>query len=404
MDFDAQRFRRQFPILGTRNRFDRALIYFDNGATVQVPDCVIEAMAHHLRTHNANVHRGVYGLSEQAEVVYESTRREIAQWVNAREAREIIFNSGTTEGLNFLASQFETLTSEDEIILFIQEHHANILPWQRLRGTIKVVAMTEAGDFDIDDFERKLSKHTKIVSLAHIGNVLGTINPIKQISKMAHGVGAICIVDGAQSLGHGRVDVREMDCDFFATSAHKCFGPMGVGFLYGRASLLEKFKPYHLGGGMVERVAFDRPATFRDIPTCFEAGTPNIVGIAGLGEAIRFLRGIDWPSAQDHGENLKNRALKILQQNPSIEVLKPHNRRFEIISFVHKYAHPHDIASIFDSEGIAVRAGHHCAKPLMKALGVNGTVRLSFAPYNSEEEVEALAAALEKVDRILQKK
>jgi cysteine desulfurase/selenocysteine lyase len=400
MSFDVHIFRQQFPILSSRNRFNKSLIYFDNAATTQLPECVIEAMAYHLRTSNANVHRGIYGLSEKAEIVYESTRKEIAQWINAHEPREIVFNSGTTEGLNFLASQFISLTPKDEIILFVQEHHANILPWQQLNTTIQIVDMTEMGDFNMDDLGRKLSAHTKIVSVAHIGNVLGTINPIKKIAQMAHAVGALCIVDGAQSLGHGPIDVQEMECDFFVTSAHKAFGPMGIGFLYGRAELLERFRPYHLGGGIVERVAFDQPTIFREIPTRFEAGTPNVVGIAGLREAIRFLQKIDWPAAQTHSERLRHRVFEILEQNPSIEILKPNNRRTGIISFIHSHAHPHDMASIFDSEGIAVRAGHHCAQPLMKALGVNGTIRLSLAPYNTQEEIEALLPALQKVDRI----
>jgi cysteine desulfurase/selenocysteine lyase len=360
-------------------------------------------MARHLRTSNANVHRGIYDLSAQAEEVYESARREIAHWINARDPREIIFNSGTTEGLNFLASQFASLTSEDEIILFVQEHHANILPWQRLRATIRVVSMTEAGDFDGDDFERKLSERTRIVSIAHIGNVLGTINPIKKIAKTAHAVGAICIVDGAQSLGHGPIDIQEMGCDFFTTSAHKAFGPMGIGFLYGRAEHLERFQPYHLGGGIVDRVAFDRPALFREIPTRFEAGTPNVVGVAGLREAIRFLQKMDWAAVRKHGEELQRHAFEILEQNSFIEILKPHNRRTGIISFVHRSAHPHDVASLFDSEGIGVRAGHHCAQPLMYALGIGGTVRLSLAPYNTLEEVAHLAIALEKIAHIFGK-
>ncbi|MDR0417817.1 MAG: cysteine desulfurase [Puniceicoccales bacterium] len=401
MSFDAYTFRQQFPILRSKNSFGKTLVYFDNAATMQVPECVIEAMAHHLRTSNANVHRGIYGLSAMAEEVYESTRREIARWIHAREPQEIVFNSGTTEGLNFLASQFTSLTPRDEIILFVQEHHANILPWQRLDATICVIPMTERGDFDRESFSRKLSERTKIVSVAHIGNVLGTINPVKKIAQMAHTVGALCIVDGAQSLGHGPVDVQEMECDFFVTSAHKAFGPTGIGFLYGNSKHLECFKPYHLGGGIVERVAFDKAATFREMPTRFEAGTSNIVGIAGLREAIRFLQKIDWVAAQIHSERLRCRVFEILEQNPSIEILKPNNRRAGIISFVHRFIHPHDVASIFDSEGIAVRAGHHCAQPLMKALGVNGTVRLSLALYNTEEEIETLIHTLQKIGQIL---
>lgn len=397
-------FRRQFPILNSQNRFGKPLIYFDNAATTQLPECVIGAMAHHLRVSNANVHRGIYGLSEQAEIVYESTRCEIAQWINAHEPREIIFNSGATEGLNFLASQFTSLTPEDEIILFVQEHHANILPWQRLSATIRIIGMTETGDFDEDDFGHKLSKHTRIISIAHIGNVLGTINPIKKIAQIAHTVGALCIIDGAQSLSHGPIDVQEMECDFFVTSAHKAFGPMGIGFLYGRAEYLERFKPYHLGGGIVDRVAFDQPTLFREIPSRFEAGTPNVVGIAGLREAIRFLRKMDWSTVQHHSERLKHRISEILEQNSSITILRPNSRRTGIISFIHNHAHPHDLASIFDSEGIAVRAGHHCAQPLMKALGINGTVRLSLAPYNTAEEVEWLTVALDKVAYVLGKK
>jgi cysteine desulfurase/selenocysteine lyase len=404
MDFDADTFRRQFPILGTKNRFDKPLIYFDNAATTQLPECVITAMAEHLRTSNANVHRGIYGLSEQAEAVYESTRRAVARWINAGGPQEIIFNSGTTDGLNFLAAQYTSLTPEDEIILFVQEHHANILPWQRLRAAIKVVNMVESGDFDVEDFGRKLSGRTKIVTVAHIGNVLGTVNPLRRIGEMAHGVGAIFIVDGAQSLSHGPLDVRATGCDFFVTSAHKAFGPTGIGFLYGREELLEGFWPYRVGGGVPEQVSFDRPATFRGIPTRFEAGTPNIVGVAGLGAAVKFWQKIDWAGVRSHGEGLQRRVLEILGGNTSVEILKPSSHRAGIISFTHRRAHPHDVASILDSEGIAVRAGHHCAQPLTKALGVNGTVRLSLAPYNTAEEVEKLAPALQKIDKIFPKK
>ncbi|MDR2806928.1 MAG: cysteine desulfurase [Puniceicoccales bacterium] len=400
MNFDVNTFRQEFPILKSKNHFNKSLIYFDNAATMQLPERVIRAMAGHLRAHNANVHRGIYGLSAEAEEIYESTRQEIAQWINARASKEIIFNSGTTEGLNFLASQFNTLTAQDEIILFIQEHHSNILPWQRLNAAIRVVAMTASGDFDEDDFRNKLSENTKIVSIAHIANVLGTINPIKKIAQMSHNVGALCIVDGAQSLSHGPIDVQDMDCDFFATSAHKAFGPSGIGFLYGRASLLEKFSPYHVGGGIVERVAFDQSPIFHAIPTRFEAGTPNIVGVAGLRASIHFLRTMDWPAIQSYQEQLKNRLLEILKRDSSIKVLKPDNQRCGIVSFVHNHAHPHDVASIFDSEGIAVRAGHHCAQPLMKALHVHGTVRISLSTYNTLNEIETLSIALEKINRI----
>lgn len=401
MSFDVTAFRREFPIFSHPwERFDRPLIYFDNAATTQIPKSVIQAISDHLAYSNANVHRGVYALSARAELAYESIRQAIAKYIHAASPEEIIYNSGTTEGLNFLAYQFRHLTPDDEIILTIQEHHSNLLPWQRLNATIQYVGMDDKGDFDYEDFLTKLSSKTKLVSVALYNNVLGTINPLKKITQEAHRIGALCIVDGAQALLHGPVNVDELDCDFFTTSFHKCFGPTGIGFLYGKRSLLEQFQPVRVGGGIVERVFTGRPAIYRGLPDRLEAGTPNIVGAVGAQAALTFLKNCDWPAIQAHLMTLQEAFIHALHGFPENSVLFLGNQRIPIISWTHGKVHPHDIATILDTEGIAIRAGQHCASPLMQALKISGCVRASLAPYNTLEEIEIFAQALSKINSI----
>lgn len=402
MGFDPQAFRQQFPILATQNRFGKPLVYLDNAATTQVPEVVIQAIDTHFRRQNANIHRSVYDLGTQSELMYESTRQAIASYIHAASAEEIIFNSGATEGLNWIASQFTHLTPEDEILVTIQDHHSNILPWQRLSATVRFIGMTPQGDFDEDDFQKKLSPRTKVVSIAQYHNVLGTINPVKKIAKAAHRVGALCVVDGAQALLHGPINVQEMDCDFWVTSAHKAYGPTGIGFLYGKSALLNNCQPVRVGGGIVERVFTDRPAIFRSIPERFEVGTTNIIGVAGLRASIQFLNNLDWDSLQKYLHQLQDELLERLL--PEVQVLCPKNHRIPIIAWTQPDVHPHDCASILDSEGIAVRAGHQCAYPLMQHLGITGCTRVSLAPYNTEEDIDHLIQGLKKIHKILGRK
>lgn len=400
MAFDVASFRQQFPILSDKNNFGKSLIYFDNAATTQKPQTVIDAITDYLTHKNANVHRGVHYLSFLSDKIYDDTREQIAALIGASSAKEIVFTSGATDGINQIARCFLPLSRSDEVILFEQEHHSNIVPWIETGATIKVVKMTALGDYDLESLKSCISSRTKIVSVAHIANVLGTISPIKAIAEIAHEAGAYLVVDGAQTLAHGPIDVNQMGCDFFVTSGHKCFGPTGIGFLYGRYDLLKKMRPFRFGGGMVERVDFSH-ATYKLPPEGFEAGTPNVMAIAGLQAALNLLQTIDWSGAQLHQEQLTRRLIEVISSNKNYCALKPHNHRVGIVSFTHHSIHPHDIASIADSDGIAIRAGNHCAQPLMRILGVNGTARISLALYNTLQEVEKLSETLEKIDKIL---
>lgn len=400
MSFDPYNFREQFPLLQKLHPSGNPLIYWDNAATTQKPQCVIDSMVDYLTTSNANIHRGVYFLSEKSDFLYESTRKEIAEYIHAASEKEIVYTSGTTESINLVAHGFRGISRNDEVILFVGEHHANILPWIERGLSIKVVPMNFDGCFDLDAFKKMISNKTKLVAVAQMTNVLGAENPIEEIVKISHSYGAYVLVDGAQSLVHQKIDVRQMDCDFFVASAHKAFGPTGIGFLYAKGALLDQILPLKLGGGIVKKVTFDN-VLYKSYPEVLEAGTPNTLGIAGMKAMIAFLKKIDWNDAEQFIQQLTLSVKSIFSEFPRFSLLKPNSSHSGIVSFIHKDIHPHDIASIFDTEGIAIRAGSHCAQPLMDFLGVHGTARISLTLYNTPEEVEILRKVLRKTEKVM---
>lgn len=404
--FDVQKFRKSFPILEEKNSRGKQLVYLDNGASTQKPQCVIDAITDFLSHKNANVHRGIHFLSERSDLIYETTRSKMAAYFNINDKNNVIFTAGTTNGLNIIARCYaqDTLGTDDEIIISDQEHHANIIPWQqvaRITGAkLRVCRSTPSGDFDVSNFKSMLSKKTKIVSMAYITNVFGARYPIETISELTHKTNAIFILDGAHCLGHKPIDVTALDCDFFLCSCNKGYGPTGIGILYGKSHLLHQMKPYEFGGNMILNATFE-DATFKDIPDKFETGTPNTIGIAGALGALEFLKSIDFDTASNHATNLVTFAIEELTKIDEVDlVLNPTNRA-GVISIVMKGIHPHDIATILDTEGIATRAGHHCAQPLMKLLNLNSTLRLSFGLYNTIDEIAFCCDVLKSIKSIL---
>jgi cysteine desulfurase/selenocysteine lyase len=402
--FDAKRLRAEFPILATE-RDGKPLAYLDNGATTQKPRCVIDAMAQFYSNQNANIHRGVYALSMEATRLYDQARERVARLLNAAESREVIFTTGTTESVNLVAGTWgrQNVGPGDEILLTVMEHHANIVPWQVLaeeKGAfLKVVDIDDGGAMKIDQFESLLSERTKIAAFTHVSNVLGTTNPVREMVALAKERGVLTLIDGAQAIAHGIVDVQEIDCDFYAFSGHKMFGPDGIGVLYGRAALLDHMPPYQTGGDMIELVSFEK-TTFRKAPERFEAGTPHISGAIGLAAAIEFLSGIDRSAAEAHELALLEDATERLGWIDGLRINGTTPGKQAVLSFVIEDAHPHDIATILDSENVAIRAGHHCAQPLMKRLGVPATARACFSIYNTRDDVDALIVAVKKVVRL----
>jgi cysteine desulfurase/selenocysteine lyase len=394
--------RGDFPVL-ERTVNGNALIYLDSAATAQKPTQVIEAIARFYREANANVHRGLYALSVEATELYENARKRIAALIGAR-PEEVIFTRGTTESLNLLAySLGEARVREgDEILVTVMEHHANLIPWQELarrRGAVlSAVGITPDGELDMDDFRRKLSSRTAIVAVTHVSNVLGTINPIPEISREAHRVGALVVVDAAQSVPHLPVDVKELGCDFLAFSGHKMLGPTGIGILWGRRELLEEMPPFLTGGEMIREVWIDR-ATWNDLPYKFEAGTPPIAQAVGLGAAVEYLVGLGMDEVRRHEEELTGLLLEGLRARDYVEVYGPHDpqKRGGVVAFNLRGIHPHDVATLLDQEGIAIRAGHHCAQPLHRLLGISASCRASVYVYNTPEEIELFLAALDRV-------
>ncbi len=394
--------RGDFPVL-ERTVNGNALIYLDSAATAQKPTQVIEAIARFYREANANVHRGLYALSVEATELYENARKRIAALIGAR-PEEVIFTRGTTESLNLLAySLGEARVREgDEILVTVMEHHANLIPWQELarrRGAVlSAVGITPDGELDMDDFRRKLSSRTAIVAVTHVSNVLGTINPIPEISREAHRVGALVVVDAAQSVPHLLVDVKELGCDFLAFSGHKMLGPTGIGILWGRRELLEEMPPFLTGGEMIREVWIDR-ATWNDLPYKFEAGTPPIAQAVGLGAAVEYLVGLGMDEVRRHEEELTGLLLEGLRARDYVEVYGPHDpqKRGGVVAFNLRGIHPHDVATLLDQEGIAIRAGHHCAQPLHRLLGISASCRASVYVYNTPEEIELFLAALDRV-------
>jgi cysteine desulfurase/selenocysteine lyase len=402
---ELQDIRSQFPILN-REVNGKKLIYFDNGATTQKPIGVIDAESKYYKELNSNVHRGVHFLSTQSTIAFENARKSVQQFINARSENEIIFTKGTTESINLVAQSFTSLLQKgDNIIVSRMEHHSNIVPWQlacKGRGLeLRVAEITSDGLLDLQQLASIIDDRTKLIGIAHISNVLGTINPIKEIVAMAHSNNIPVLVDGAQSVAHLKIDVEDLDCDFFAFSAHKMYGSMGVGVLYGKEKWLEKMPPYQGGGEMIKNVSFDG-TTFNELPFKFEAGTPNVAGTIALSEAIRFMQAIGIENIGKCEHELTNYALAKLTEIGNINFYGPIENRSSVISFLLQNIHPYDAGTLLDKMGIALRTGTHCAEPLMKFFGINGTMRISFAAYNSIEEIDYFLESLHKVKQIFE--
>ena len=397
--FDAQKIAEQFPALKQQLNQQR-LVYLDSAATTQKPQCVIDTISHYYSQQNANVHRGSHSLTAHATSQFEHARETVAQFINAYSSKEIIWTRGATEALNLIAQTYarNTLQPGDEILVSEMEHHANIVPWQivaRQTGAKVVkIPMTEQCQFDLNAFEALLSDKSKIVALAHITNVTGTRQPIEEVIVRAHQAGAIVVVDGAQGIVHESVDVAQLDADFYVFSGHKIFAPAGIGVLYGKQALLEAMPPWHGGGKMVEKVSFDG-TTFSELPGKFEAGTPNVAGAIALSTAIQWYQGLDPQSLESHIHTLVEQAKAGLEKLDDVRILG-YQPNASVLSFIVEGVHHQDVATLLDQQGIAVRAGNHCAHPLMDALGVKGTIRASFAAYNTAEDVERLVAAVAK--------
>lgn len=396
---DVHKIREEFPAL-SQEVFGERLVYLDNGATTQKPKCVIDAIDEFYSANNSNIHRGVHHLSQKATEQYEKARSIIQQFLNADFCEEIIFTNGTTSGINLLASSFgEQLGKGDEIIISALEHHSNIVPWQMLcerkSCSLKVIPINKSGELDMDVFDSILNENTKLVSVAHISNTLGTINPIKSIIDKAHAKGALVHIDGAQSIQHTSVNVTDLDCDFFTFSGHKVFGPTGVGILYGKKELLNQMPPYQGGGDMIEKVTFEK-TTYNVLPHKFEAGTPHIAGGIGLGKAIEYLSKLDMDAIQVYEKSLVEYAERELLQIEGLKLIGTAKHKTSVVSFIVAGIHHFDLGTLVDKQGIAVRTGHHCTQPIMEFYGITGTVRASFAFYNTHEEVDLLVRAIKK--------
>jgi cysteine desulfurase/selenocysteine lyase len=404
LELDAHEIRRQFPFFQPHPEM-RSLIYLDNAATTQKPYAVLDALMNFYAHHNANVHRGAYGVGAKASELFEAARERVARFLNARESAEIIFTRGTTESINLVAASWggSQLREGDEIIVSEMEHHANILPWMqiaRAKGArIVVWRITDEGRLDLDELRRLITERTRMVAVTHISNVLGTINPVADICRIAHEAGALCLVDAAQSAAHLPLDVQALDCDFLAFSGHKAYGPTGIGVLYGKRALLEQMPPYQTGGGMIRKVSWDE-VVWTDVPARFEAGTPAIAEAIGLHAALDFIDAIgrERIAAQEHA--LTQYALQRLQEVPDLRLYGPQPDRAGIFAFTLADIHPHDIATVLDSRDIAIRSGHHCAHPLGDRLGVPATARVSLAIYNDTDHIDALIEGLHYVRQV----
>ena len=403
--FDIARVREDFPILKEKVH-GKPLVYFDNAATSQKPRSVIEAEQRFYLTECSNVHRGVHYLSEQATQAYEAARGKVQRFLNARDAREIIFVRGTTEAINLVASSYgrKNVQAGDEVVITTMEHHSNIVPWQILceeKGAkLRVAPINDDGELIFEEFEKLLTSRTRLVAVVHISNALGTINPVQRIIEAAHRRNIPVLLDGAQAAAHLKVDVRELDCDFYTLSGHKLYGPTGIGVLYGKARLLEAMPPYQGGGDMISSVSFEK-TTYNVIPAKFEAGTPNIAGTIGLGAAIDYVNQIGFENLAPYEHELLEYATEALARIPGVRLIGTAKEKAAVLSFVMDGLHPHDVGTVLDQEGIAVRTGHHCAQPLMDRFGVPATTRASLAFYNSFEEVDALVKGIQKVKEIL---
>ena len=403
LDVDA--IRRQFPAL-SREVKGKPLVYFDNAATTQKPQVVIDALVNYYSNYNANIHRGIHTLAEEATAAYEATRDTVQRFINAPTREQIIFTKGTTEGINLVAQTWgrQNIKAGDEIIISTMEHHSNIVPWYILceeKGAVlKVIPVNENGEILFDEFKKLLNEKTKLVSIVHVSNVLGTINPVKQVIAEAHQAGAVVMVDGAQSSVHLDIDVQEMDCDFFAFSSHKVYGPTGVGVLYGKTHLLESMPVYQGGGEMIKEVCFDK-VSYNDLPYKYEAGTPNIADTVAFKAALDFTKQTGKEAIRQHENELLAYATEQLEQIHGLKIIGKAKQKISVISFVIDKIHPQDLGILLDNKGIAVRTGHHCAQPLMDCFCIPGTTRASFAMYNTKEEVDALISGLHKAIKML---
>ncbi len=402
--YDINKVREDFPIL-SRQIYGKPLVYFDNGATTQKPLCVLDAMRNEYLNVNANVHRGVHYLSQQATDLHEAARETVRKFINAPKVEEVIFTRGTTESLNLVVSSFgdRFLSEGDEVIVSVMEHHSNIVPWQLLAAkkgiAIKVIPMTDEGDVIMEEYEKLFNDKTRIVSITQVSNVLGTINPVKEMICIAHEHEVPVMVDGAQSTPHMKVDVQDLDCDFFAFSGHKIYGPTGIGVLYGKEKWLDEMPPYQGGGEMIESVSFEK-TTFEKLPFKFEAGTPDYVATHGLATALNYVTELGLDNIFAHEQELTRYAMEQMKEIPDMRLFGTSQHKDAVISFLVGDIHHLDMGTLLDRLGIAVRTGHHCAEPLMHRLGISGTVRASFALYNTKEEVDALIAGIKRVSQM----
>lgn len=397
--FNIREIREDFPAL-RQTVYGKNLIYFDNGATSQKPQPVIDAIQKYYSKDNANIHRGVHHLSQKATNEYENSRNIIAKYIHAKKNHEVIFTKGTTDGINLIANSFGSLLKAgDEILISAMEHHSNIVPWQmlcqRVGCILKVIPISKKGELLMDTYEEMLSERTKLVSITHISNTLGTINPVKKIIESAHKFGAKVLIDGAQSIQHTKIDVQDLDCDFFVFSGHKVFGPTGIGVLYGKEEILNKMPPYQGGGDMILKVTFEK-TTYNELPFKFEAGTPHIAGAICLGNAIAYLDQFNLSDIEKHELELADYAQDLLLTFEGLHLVGEAKKKTSVVSFVVDGAHPFDIGTLLDKQGIAVRTGHHCTQPLMDFFRIPGTVRASFAFYNTKEEIDKFIAAFER--------
>ena len=402
--YDVNKIREDFPIL-QREVYGKPLIYFDNGATTQKPRCVVEAITDEYYSVNANVHRGVHFLSQQATDLHEASRETVRKFLNAASTNEIIFTRGTTESINLFVFSFgeEFMREGDEVIISVMEHHSNIVPWQLLAArkgiVLKVIPMNDKGELLLDEYEKLFSERTKIVSITQVSNVLGTVNPVKQMVETAHAYGVPVLVDGAQSVPHMTVDVRDLDADFFAFSGHKIYGPTGVGVLYGKEEWLDKLPPYQGGGEMIQSVTFEK-TVFNELPYKFEAGTPDYIGTTSLAKAIDYVSAIGMDNIAAYEHELTEYGMQQLKTIEGMRIFGEAEHKSSVISFLVGNIHHFDMGTLLDRLGIAVRTGHHCAQPLMQRLGIEGTVRASFALYNTKEEIDALVAGIQRVSKM----
>ncbi len=402
---DIEKIRAKFPILHQKVN-GKALIYFDNAATNQKPQQVIDALTNYYQGYNANIHRGIHTLAEKATKAFEATRHSMRQFINAQHVEEIIFTRGVTESINLVASSYGRafLNEGDEVIISGLEHHSNIVPWQIIcsekKSNLKVIPVTEIGEIDLVVFQKLLTPKTKIVAVNHASNSLGTINPIRKMIEWAHEVGAVVLIDGAQAAAHLKIDVQSLDCDFYCISSHKMYGPTGAGILYGKKAILEKMPPYMGGGEMIKEVTFAK-TTYNDLPYKFEAGTPNIADVVTLNEAMNFINTLGKDQIAEHENELLAHAVERLSVIPRVKLIGTAEEKVAVQSFVVEGIHPFDIGQMLDARGIAVRTGHHCTQPLMEQLGIEGTVRASFSIYNTKAEIDELGESLKRIINFL---